>query len=152
MCIGSDKLVFDCLGPIVGSMLKTSAEFNGYVYGTMAEPITAIQVEKAACFIKKFHYCAEVVVIDSAVGKREEIGKIKCFARGLRPALGVGRDLPYVGDKSIIGIITTKDKVKNTSYCNVKLSDVYSMARQVCEIILSLESGGEDPSQLFKTT
>ena len=79
LCLGSDKFVFDCLGPIVGSLLSRDPRCDGYVYGTLAEPITALQVEEAIKFIRRFHVGAEVVAVDSAVGKREEIGRIKTF-------------------------------------------------------------------------
>ncbi len=136
LCIGSDRLIFDCLGPIVGSMLKNNKSFNGYVYGTMAEPITALQVESAVKYIRRFHFGAELVVIDSAVGRPDEIGKIKCFNRGLRPALGVDKQMKVVGDRSVMGVVTTKDRVKNVNSCNVKLSSVHAMAEKIVGMIL----------------
>ena len=139
LCIGSDKLIFDCLGPLTGTLLRNASNFEHYVYGTMAEPITARQVETAIRFIRSFHLGSEVIVVDSAVGKTEEIGKIKCFNRGLRPALGVDKEMSVVGDKSIMGIVTTKDKIRNLNTCNVKLQDVYNMAKSVSEMILSGE-------------
>ncbi len=137
LCLGSDKLIFDCLGPLVGSLLKGDKRFDGYVYGTMSEPVTALQVEEAIRFIRRFHFGAEVTVVDSAIGKKEEIGTVKMFDRGLRPALGVDKEMRIVGDKSIMGIVTTKDKVKNLNTCNVKLNSVYSMAKRIAEIICS---------------
>lgn len=136
LCIGSDKLVFDSLGPMTGSMLKRCSGFKHFVYGTMSEPVTALQIETAIRFIRSFHIGAEVTVVDSAVGKNSEIGKIKCFDRGLRPALGIDREMSVVGDKSIMGIVTTKDKVKNFK-SDVKVQDIYDMAARVCELILS---------------
>lgn len=136
LCIGSDKLVFDSLGPMTGSMLKNCSRFKHFVYGTMSEPVTALQVEMAIRFIRRFHVGAEVTVVDSAVGKREEIGKIKRFDRGLRPALGIDKEMTVVGDKSIMGIVCTKDNVKNMS-CSIKSKQIYDMAKEVCQIILN---------------
>ena len=140
LCLGTDKLVFDSLGPIVGSLLKADDRCDGYVYGTIAEPVTALQVEKAIEFIRRFHVGAEVIVIDSAIGKKEEVGKIKTFDKGLRPALGIDRQMAPVGDKSIMGIITTKDNVKQPSACNVKLSQVYDMAKRIVNVIFGEET------------
>lgn len=137
LCLGSDKLVFDCLGPLVGSMLSKTDGFMGYVYGTMECPVTARQVETAIAFIRRFHFGAEVIVVDSAVGRAEEIGKIKCFDHGLRPALGIDKEMRVVGDSCIMGIVTTKDRVRNLSTCNVKLGFVMQMARSVCDMIVS---------------
>ncbi len=140
LCLGSDKLVFDCLGPIVGTLLSATKNFKAYVYGTMACPVTALQVEAAVAFIRRFHFGARITVVDSAVGKKEEVGTIKEFDRGLRPALGIDREMRIVGDRSIMGVVATKDKVKNPSACCVKLGDVYALAEQVVEIILKREN------------
>ncbi len=137
LCIGSDKIIFDCLGPIVGSVLQREISFNGFVYGTLSCPVTALQVETAIDFIRRFHYGSNVVVIDSAVGKKDEIGKIKFFNRGLRPALGIDKNMRVVGDKSIMGIVTTKENVKDTYNCNVKLKDVYEMAEKIAKSIIN---------------
>jgi len=135
LCLGSDKIVFDCLGPIVGTML-VNKKLPHYVYGTLARPITALQVEKAIEFIRKFHYGAEVIVIDSAIGKKEDIGIIKAFNHGLRPALGIDKQMRAVGDKSIMAIVTTKERAKKFNNSNVKLHDVYLLALKVCDFIL----------------
>jgi len=140
LCLGSDKLIFDSLGPLTGTLLKNQKDFPHYVYGTMSEPVTALQVEKAIRFIRSFHRGSEVIVIDSAIGKREEIGTIKFFNRGLRPALGVDKEMAVVGDKSIMGIVTTKDAVKDMNTCNVKLQDVFLMAKKVVEKIMLLDA------------
>lgn len=136
LCIGSDKIVFDSLGPLVGSLLKKNKSFCGYVYGTMSNPVTALSVDTAIRFIRRFHFGAIVTVIDSAVGKREDIGKIKYYERGLRPALGMDKQMQIVGDRSIMGIVSTKDKVKNIYDTSVKLKDVYAMAEKIAESIV----------------
>ena len=133
LCIGSEKLVFDSLGPMVGTMLKNRDDLDAYVYGTMAEPITALQVETASAFIRRFHPGAEVIVVDSAIGKREEIGSVKFFDRGLRPALGIDREMGVVGDKSVMGIVTTKDKVRSPLSCKVHPESVFALAEKVVE-------------------
>lgn len=130
LCLGSDKLIFDCLGPLVGSLLALDGNFDRYVYGTMENPVTARQVETAIRFIRRFHFGAEVIVVDSAVGRCEEIGKIKFFGHGLRPALGIDKNMKVVGDKSIMGIVTTKEKVKSPA-CDVKLGFVMDMAKKI---------------------
>ena len=135
LCLGSDKLIFDSLGPLTGTLLKNRKGFNHYVYGTMSEPVTALQVEKAIRFIRSFHPNSEVIVIDSAIGKREEVGSIKFFDRGLRPALGIDKEMSVVGDKSIMGIVTTKDMVKDMNKCDVKLQDVFLMAKNIAQTI-----------------
>ena len=43
VCIGTDKHVWDSLGPMVGSMLQ---DYNIKVYGNLNNPITAMNVEE----------------------------------------------------------------------------------------------------------
>lgn len=131
LCIGSDKIVFDCLGPLVGSLLMKNKDFHGFVYGTMNCPVTALQVDAAIKFIRRFHFGATVTVVDSAVGKKEDIGKIKYYERGLRPALGMDKQMSIVGDKSVMGIVATKETVKDIYSSAVKLKDVYAMAEEI---------------------
>lgn len=40
LCIGTDLVIGDCLGPIVGEIL-INRNVNAYVYGTLTRPVTA---------------------------------------------------------------------------------------------------------------
>ena len=52
LCIGSDRVTGDCLGPIVGQML-TERKANAYVYGTLDRPVTALNLKDAIAHISK---------------------------------------------------------------------------------------------------
>ena len=41
VCIGTDAVVGDCLGPLVGSLLKERLKGKTYVFGTVESPVTA---------------------------------------------------------------------------------------------------------------
>ena len=47
LCIGSDRVTGDCLGPYVGYQLFEHLDAHGiYIYGTLKEPVHALNLEK----------------------------------------------------------------------------------------------------------
>jgi len=132
ICIGSDLVLGDSLGPLVGTLLK-KRKFNGYVYGTLNAPITAKEVEYAKTYIKLMHPNSIIIALDAAVGNSEDIGLIKIQNRGIKPGLGVNKDLGVLGDVGIIGIVAEKS-VKNYSLFNLtRLNLVYKMAEKIAD-------------------
>ncbi len=132
ICIGSDLVLGDSLGPLVGTFLKRK-KVSPYVYGTLNYPITAKEIEYAKKHLKQMHPNCITVAIDAAVGNAEDIGLIKIADRGLKPGLGVNKNLGVIGDISIVGIISEKSR-KNYSLFNLtRLNLVYKMAEQIAD-------------------
>lgn len=99
-CIGSDKLVFDSLGPKVGTRLKERSNGSIIVYGVEGETINALNVQKAYGAVRYAHPKSKIIAIDAALGN--DTGMIRINGGGVRPGSGVGKDLGVVGDESII--------------------------------------------------
>lgn len=128
VCIGSDLVLGDCLGPLVGTFLKAK-NLNSYIYGTLNAPITAKEVVYAGTYLKKMHKNSITISIDAAVGNEKDVGLIKVINKGLKPGLGVNKDLQPIGDISIIGIVAEKS-LKNYNLFNLtRLNLVYKMAQ-----------------------
>ena len=104
-CIGSDKCVFDSLGPKVGTRLKERAKGSVIVYGVEGDTIMAKNLRKAYRAVRSVHPTSTIVAIDAAVG--DDVGFIRIIDRGIRPGAGAGKDLGIVGNESIL-CITTK--------------------------------------------
>lgn len=122
ICVGSDLAIGDSLGPIIGSELNYKLFGKAYVYGTLESPITAKEIKTVFNTIHLLHPKSKVLVIDAAVGDREEIGKIKIKDTGIKPGLGINKDLEEIGDVSIIGIVSDKENPKNSIYNETRLS------------------------------
>ena len=105
-----------------------------FIYGELFNPITAVQIVGIKEFIKKTHPDSKVLVIDAAVGEQEEIGLIKITSQGIKPGLGAKKDLPILGDISIVGVVAKKGKVADLK--SVRLRTIYKMAQ---EIALAIE-------------
>lgn len=130
-CIGTDIVLGDSLGPLVGTMLSEKLLGKTYVYGTLLSPITAKDVGSMAEYLSKTHQDSPVLAIDAAVGQSEEIGYIKVSASPVKPGLGVEKNLSFLGDCSIIGILD--DKENKNLLSKVRLSTVYSFAETIAD-------------------
>ena len=60
VCIGTDRAIGDALGPLVGTMLKNS-DFKYPVYGTLDNPIHALNIYESIEHIKKSHPNKDVI-------------------------------------------------------------------------------------------
>lgn len=132
LCIGSDRVTGDCLGPIVGQML-TERGANAFVYGTLDRPVTALNLVDAVAHIKKTHKNRKVLAIDSSVGKLSDVGKVRVTFGSIAPGSADGKTLPKVGDVSITATVTDP---KKTPLSAVRLGIVYSLAQNIADNVL----------------
>ena len=130
VCVGSDLVLGDCLGPLVGTFLKAK-RLNSYVYGTLNSPVTAKDVDYASTYLKRLHNSSLVISVDAAVGASDDVGVIKVINRGLKPGLGVNKNLNPIGDVSVIGIVAEKTKNNYNLFNFTRLNLVYKMAQVI---------------------
>lgn len=146
LCIGSDRLTGDCLGPLVGHILSKQMNLNTFVYGNLEMPITALNVENTYKFIKAKHIGQKVIAIDSSIGRTEDIGLIKLMKGGLFPGSADGKNLSIVGDISITAIVTKTCNNLSAALSSVRLGFVYELALRIANGIyhsLNNESGNQ---------
>ena len=129
VCIGSDLVLGDSLGPLIGTMLKNN-NLRTYVYGTLNAPITAKEVEYASS-LKSMHPGSVIVSIDAAVGSPEDVGLIRIRNKGLKPGLGVNKNLSEIGEMSIIGVVASKSAENYNLFNLTRLNLVYKMAEVI---------------------
>ena len=108
MCIGTEKVFSDSLGPRVGTLLNENMQFPSFVYGMHEQNITAENLMYSYNFIKTLHPNSPIVVIDAAVGSIEQIGKIQLSDGGIIPGAATNKNLPSIGDLGIVGIVAEK--------------------------------------------
>jgi putative sporulation protein YyaC len=137
VCIGSDLVLGASLGPLIGTMLRNK-NMSSYVYGTLNFPITAKEVEYARTYLKQMHPSSISIAIDAAIGNSEDLGLIKIINQGLKPGLGVNKNLGVVGDISIIGIVA-KNSINNKELFSLtRLNLVYKMAEIISDSLSAL--------------
>ena len=144
VCIGSDLVLGDSLGPLVGTFLRQK-NVGAYVYGTLNQPITAKEVEYAKTYISLMHPNSVVIAVDAAIGNGDDIGLIKIMNKGIKPGLGVDKKLGTIGDIGIIGIVAEKSLQNFNLYNLTRLNLVFKMAEVIAdgieEYILYLNEG-----------
>ena len=132
VCIGSDLVLGDSLGPLVGTMLiKRGAP--AYIYGTLNSPITAKEIACAKLHLKMLHPDSFAIAIDAAVGSSEDIGLIKVSNKGLKPGLGVDKNLGVLGDCSVIGVVAEKSTQNYNLFNLTRLNLIYKMAEKIAD-------------------
>ncbi|URZ15041.1 spore protease YyaC [Clostridium felsineum] len=135
VCIGTDRCIGDCLGPLVGTMLKEKF-FPLDVYGTISEPIHALNIDKKLYKIKNNHKNSTIIGIDACLGDTENIGEIQVRDYAIHPGKGVGKSLPDVGEVSIVGIVDSCESSELFTNRNIRLNLVFEMSKIIVQTII----------------
>lgn len=139
VCVGSDLIIGDSLGPLTGSMLAFKTKTLGaYVYGTLRAPITAKEVRYLKVFLKRTHPNCPIIAVDAAVGKSEDVGLIKIVGQPLAPGSGANKQLGSFGDATVLGVVAEKSAGNYALFNNTRLRLVHEMAAQISEGITTL--------------
>lgn len=118
VCIGSNKVVGDMLGPLVGSYLKSNSRLE--VFGDLSENICQ-RKDFEKIYSKVKGKC--VIAVDSAVSNYGRMGDIFITNKPLKIAYGINLDKGMIGDISIKGIVAVDDRNQLKNLCNLKNSD-----------------------------
>ena len=144
LCVGSDKVIGDSFGPIVGNNLeeKLKNRFNNIkVIGTLEKPISAINLEEEVKKIYRLYKNPCIIAIDSALSCEKDIGKIVVNNEKLHFAKSVRSKGIEVGDISIKGIVAKDYKISRHNFSalqNVSLSIVMKLANIVSDGICNV--------------
>jgi len=128
LCIGTDRCIGDSLGPFIGHQLKKDA-FPYPVYGTLEQPIHAINLVEKFRKIKERHPHTPILAIDASLGRNGSIGNIQFKKGSIIPGKGVGKMLPAVGDYSLVGIVDTYHQLEELTIHQVRLHLIHQMAQ-----------------------
>lgn len=104
VCIGTPRIIFDSVGPMVGSKLQ---DLGYEVYGTMEEPIHGTNVKDYWHDIIKKIDKNKVVSIDAALSSKLEPGNLVHRRKGITPRAGIDDSFNdiEIGSNSIVGIV-----------------------------------------------
>ncbi|KEH98354.1 spore protease YyaC [Clostridium botulinum] len=135
VCIGTDRCIGDCLGPLVGTLLDFK-NFPLKIYGTISNPIHALNIDKKLKEIKKLHPKSNIIGIDACLGDEKNIGEIQARNSPIHPGKGVGKLLPQVGETSIIGIVDSSDKNELFTNRNIRLDLIVNMSKVIVHSLI----------------
>lgn len=135
VCIGTDKCIGDCLGPLVGSIL-TDNNFPLPVYGTLSLPIHALNIDDRLKEIHSIHHDSTIIGVDACLGNQDDIGQIRTRNYAIHPGKGVGKELPEVGIASIIGIVDSSENSEFFFSRSIRLSFIMDMAKTISKALI----------------
>ncbi|MFZ7942360.1 MULTISPECIES: spore protease YyaC [Bacillaceae] len=131
ICIGTDRSTGDSLGPLVGSLLEEKNIESFYVYGTLDDPIHAVNLVEKLKEIRAKHADPYIIGIDACLGKIKNVGVIQVGNGPVKPGAGVNKDLPAVGDMHITGIVNVSGFMEFFVLQNTRLNLVMKMAKTI---------------------
>jgi putative sporulation protein YyaC len=123
VCIGTNQVRGDSLGPTVGSYLEKQGYTN--VLGTLHKPIHALNLVRRLSEIPEGKV---VIAIDAALGGLGDLWTFCVYSGALQPGLGVGKSLPAVGHYGITGVVSMIGYYGNKGLFDTPLTTVLSMA------------------------
>lgn len=131
VCIGTDRSTGDSLGPLVGTLLEEKPIMPFFVYGTLDEPIHAVNLSDKISEIKGKHKNPFIIGIDACLGRLKNVGVIQIADGPVKPGAGVNKDLPEVGDIHITGIVNVSGFMEFFVLQNTRLNLVLKMAKTI---------------------
>ena len=134
LCIGTDKITGDSLGPYVGSLLK---KYGLCVYGTLGDTVNATNLAQRTARIYREHKDPYIIAIDSCLGRREHIGFVSLNKGGLKAGSGVNKRLMPVGNMAIKGIVSEFGKNGFERLVNVSGDTIEKMGGLIARSIIS---------------
>ena len=136
LCIGSDRIAGDSLGPLVGCELSRRSRRNFYVYGTLEHPVHAMNLREYLADLSVCHPEALTVAVDASLGCVRHQQHISIGRGSIRPGAGAGKDLPWVGDIFITGIVSSFEQNSHRELQAVDFSGVLRLADVISQGIL----------------
>ena len=135
ICIGTDRSTGDALGPLVGTKLEQVGIKNFQVFGTLDDPVHALNLEEKIQNIQKESPTSFIIAVDACLGKSQSIGSITTGMGPSKPGAAMNKKLPAVGDLHIHGIVNLNGFMEFFVLQNTRLSLVMKMADVIAQSI-----------------
>ncbi|GIQ70046.1 spore protease YyaC [Xylanibacillus composti] len=128
VCVGTDRSTGDSLGPFVGTQLNKQSIDGLYVYGTLDEPVHAMNLQDTLDRVSNERTNPFIIAVDACLGQVSSVGCIQIGDGPVKPGAGVNKDLPPVGNVHITGIVNVGGFMEYFVLQNTRLSLVIRMA------------------------
>ena len=132
VCIGTNKIIADSFGPRDGNKLKqvfySSPEIS--VYGTMQNPV---HLKNATYFLEELENKKQIILIDSAIGKREDIGNTYVNRGGMEIGKAFNQSIYFPANINIKTVIGAKEYIPNYS-----VNQIENLANEVASKIIKI--------------
>lgn len=136
LCIGSDRSTGDSLGPLVGDRLSKMINLEGTVYGTLKNPVHAVNLSEYVENIYRMHRNPFIIAIDASLGTKRHIGYVTLNTSPLKPGLGVKKELPEIGNLSVTGIVNLSGMADSMVLQSTRLYHVMELSEYISNGIM----------------
>jgi len=137
VCVGTDRSTGDALGPLVGTHLQKINHAGFRLFGTIDQPVHAINLGTTLETIRRECDNPFIVAIDACLGQLSSVGMIQIGNGPVRPGAGVNKELPEVGNIHVTGIVNIGGFMEYFVLQNTRLSLVMTMAEIIAGAIYS---------------
>ena len=146
ICIGSDRVAGDMLGPLVGSALRDEYRLPCPVYGWVGGSVNGLNLDEYLAMIGERHAGSAVIAVDAALGKAEDVGKIRLKKGGVKAGGALERKGDRIGDVGVIGVVAGERPPAEVygALLAVPFSLVESLAARIAALIVAALSEGGD--------
>ncbi|KGX93685.1 hypothetical protein N781_00245 [Pontibacillus halophilus JSM 076056 = DSM 19796] len=139
VCIGTDRSTGDSFGPLLGSLLEEKRLNHVHVYGTLDEPVHAVNLEEKLQTIGENHQNPFIIGIDACLGKVSSVGSLIIGKGPVKPGAAVKKQLPEVGELHITGVVNVSGFMEYFVLQNTRLNLVMHMSKRVAQVIQSYD-------------
>ena len=149
LCIGTDKVTGDSLGPLIGHKLSLYKMKSLSIYGTLDSPVHALNLSDTIDTIKNSHKDPFIIAVDASLGLRNHIGFVSIEKGPLTPGLGVKKALSPIGDISVTGIVNISGLLENMVLQTTRLATVMHLADSITSGIRIAERNNSHLTHVF---
>lgn len=136
-CIGTDRSTGDALGPLIGHSLNADNLFPFPLYGTLKEPVHALNIEQKIQSIYKEYSNPFIVAIDACLSSAYPIGTIIIENKPIFPALAFNKKLPPIGHLSIKCVVNKQGSNQLDLLQSTRLHFIMELSEIVSRSLLS---------------
>ncbi len=146
VCVGTDRSTGDALGPLVGSHLMKINDCGLHLYGTLEDPVHAVNLSDTLSVIDAQYDNPFIVAVDACLGQLSSVGCIQIGEGPVKPGAGVHKSLPPVGNMHVTGVVNVGGFMEYFVLQNTRLSLVVKMAEMIADAIHMSFSRARRPS------
>ena len=137
-CIGTDRVIGDCIGPITGSLLKNKIN-SKKIYGDLEENLTFKNMNKKIKEINSKFTNPYIVAIDAALSDEKYINKIFVEDDGIVIGEGLNKNKTKIGNigiKVVVGRDYNDNELNFKALQNVSLNKVIYLSKIISDGII----------------
>lgn len=135
LCIGSEKISGDSLGPIVGTLLREKYKLPYPVIGCEDMPVNGVNIDKYRKYVHRFFPAHRIIAIDAALGGIGDIGDIRYREGGVRAGGALGLNNSPVGELAILGVVGERGGEPMQTLLNTPFEKVVMLAERIAQAI-----------------